>query len=311
MEEVLRRLLPIFLLMGIGFFAKWKKLFSDMFIEGLKTLIIGVALPAVLFDAFSTMTLEVSYLVLFGLIFIYCGLLYGIGSVLHKVFPKTFGMFYTKGYMTGFEFGMIGVGLFGAIWGMEQLPVIMLIGFGHELFIWFFYVPLIARSEEKSFSLTKTIGQFLKTPTIIAIVLGVAANLTGIRPLMNEHVIGQSLLAVITFLKPLTSPLILIVIGYTMVFQRTHLRKAVTYILSRFVLVMGLGTLVLFAIIRLIPDLDALFIQAFYAFILLPAPYILPLYIQKQEEVDFFTQLLVYSTAVSFIGYGILVGVSV
>jgi hypothetical protein len=68
--------------------------------------------------------------------------------------------------------------------------------------------------------------------------------------------------------------------------------------------------MVLFTIIRLIPDLDELFIQAFYAFILLPAPYILPLYIQKREEVDFFTQLLVYSTVTSFVGYGILVGLS-
>lgn len=140
MLELLRKLLPILLLLLIGFFAKKKKLFSDTFIEGLKVLIINIALPAVLFDAFSTMTLQVSYLLLFVLIFIYCIMLYGLGYGLHKFLPKLFGRFYTKGYMTGFEFGMIGVGLFGAIWGMDQLPIIMLIGFGHELFIWFFYV---------------------------------------------------------------------------------------------------------------------------------------------------------------------------
>ena len=119
-EELLIRLLPIFLLLVIGFILKLTKLFSDSFIKGLKDLIIKIALPAVLFDAFSTMTLQVSYILLFALIFIYCCLLYGIGVGLHKFFPRVFSRFFTKGYMTGFEFGMIGVGLFGAIWGIDK-----------------------------------------------------------------------------------------------------------------------------------------------------------------------------------------------
>jgi hypothetical protein len=212
--------------------------------------------------------------------------------------------------MTGFEFGMIGVGLFGALWGMDKLPVIMLIGFGHELFIWFFYVLLISKNTNKSLGMKGTIVHFFNTPTIIAIVLGIIFNLSGIRQLMDETIIGQSLLAVIEFLKPLTSPLILIVIGYTMVFRRTNFRETAVYILSRMVLVLGLGTVVLFAITHYIHNLDPLFTTAFYAFILLPAPYILPLYIRDEEETTFFTQLILYSTIVSFVGYGILVALS-
>ncbi len=311
MEELLRRLLPIFLLMAIGFIAKKKKLFSDSFIEGVKVLIIKIALPAVLFDAFSTMKLQASYLLLFVIMFLYCCFLYLVGHVLHILMPKMFPMFYTNGYMTGFEFGMIGVGLFGAIWGVKQLPVIMLIGFGHELFIWFFYVPLISKSSNQSFHLGNTMKQFLVTPTIIAIVLGVSVNLLGARSLMNDNVFLQSILTVIEFLKPLTSPLILIVIGYTMVFQSANLRTTLVYLITRAVIVLGLGVLVLFFVTKIIPDLDPLFTQAFFAFILLPAPYILPLYIKEQKEADFFTQLLVYSTVVTFAGYGVLVSLFV
>lgn len=310
MQELIRRLLPVFILLGIGFFAKQKKILSDAFINELKILIIKIALPAVLFDAFSSMTLQVSYLLLFTIVFVYCCILYGIGYGLHRMFPNTFKRFYTKGYMTGFEFGMIGVGLFGAIWGMDKLQVIMLIAFGHELFIWFFYVLLISKSKEKSFSLKETITHFIKTPTIIAIILGVIANLLGIRHWMDGNIFGQSIMVVVEFLKPLTSPLILIVIGYTMVFRRTHLRETAVYIITRIILVLGIGTLALFAIKYLIHDLDPLFTTAFYAFILLPAPYILPLYIREEEEVTFFTQLLVYSTAVSFVAYGILLVLS-
>ena len=310
MDELIRRLLPVFFLLAIGFIAKQRKMFQESFIEGLKTLIIKIALPAVLFDAFSKMTLQVSYLLLFVLVFLYCSFLYLAGHLLHKLLPKIYGRTYTAGYLTGFEFGMIGVGLFGAIWGMDKLPVIMLVGFGHELFIWFFYVPLISMKGNNRFSIVDIMWQFLKTPTIIAIILGILTNLSGTYPKIQETSIGGSVLAMIEFLKPLTSPLILIVIGYTMIFQRRNLHEMTIYVISRLSLVLGLGTLVLFAVRSLIPDLDPLFYQAFYAFILLPAPYILPLYIQEQKETAFFTQLLVYSTVVSFIGYGILVWVS-
>lgn len=310
MDELIRRLLPVFFLLTIGFVAKEKELFKETIIDGLKTLIINIALPAVLFDAFSKAELQFSYIFLFLMVFIFCSLLYLIGHILHKYFPETFTRNYTAGYFTGFEFGMIGVGLFGAIWGMDKLPVIMLIGFGHELFIWFFYVPLISIKKNKRFSLSETLQQFLNSPIIIAIILGFLVNLSGIYPIIEGTSIGVSFLATIEFLKPLTSPLILIVIGYTMVFQKRNLREMMLYILTRFPLVLGLGTIVLFEIRSLIPDLDSLFTQAFYAFILLPPPYILPLYIQEKKETIFFTQLLLYSTIVSFIGYGILVGLS-
>lgn len=310
MDELLRRLLPIFFLLAIGFISKQKKIFKDTFIEELKKLILLIALPAVLFDAFAKMTLQVSYILLFILVFFYCCLLYLSGNLLHKLFPKIYSRVYTAGYLTGFEFGMIGVGLFGAIWGMDKLPIIMLIGFGHELFIWFFYVPLVSIKKNQRFNLIDTLLQFLKTPTIIAIILGIVVNLIGIYPKIEASSIGGSLLAVIEFLKPLTSPLILIVIGYTMIFRRGNFREMATYIFTRLSLVMGLGALLLLAIRFLIPGLDPIFNQAFFAFILLPAPFILPLYIQDQKEGAFFTQLLVYSTAVSFIGYAILVGLS-
>lgn len=306
----MRKLLPIFILLLIGFLLNKTKLLADNVIDGLKNIIIKVALPAVLFDAFASMTLQVSYLLIFIVMFVFCILLYGIGGILNRYLPNTFRYYYTKGYMTGFEFGMIGVGLFGAIWGIDKLPVIMLVGFGHELFIWFFYVPLISMRENKEFHIAKTLYAFIKTPTIIAIVLGVIVNTLGIYHKIGDTLIGGSIYTTIGFLKPLTSPLILIVIGYSMILKGGRLFEMIRYVITRWVLVLGFGTLIFFMLSHLVPDLDPLFPQAFYAFILLPPPYILPLFIKNQEESSFFTQLLLYSTVLSFVGYIILVGIS-
>lgn len=310
MNELLIRILPVFLLLFIGFIMKKIQLLSESAVEGIKTIIVTIALPVVLFDAFSTMYLQISYFFLFLIIIVYCGILYLCGLLLHQMFPRIFTHTNTKGFMTGFEFGMIGVGLFGALWGNDKLPIILLIGFGHELFIWFFYAPLISMGKQEKLALSKIILQFIKTPTIIAIVLGFLINVSGLHSVIGSTILGGGIYATIDFLTPLTSPLILIVIGFSMQFKGGNMKKMAFYILVRFLLVMSLGVVVLHVIQSFIPGLDPLFSQAYYAFILLPAPYILPLYITDKREATYFTQLLVYSTALTFIGYCILLAIN-
>ncbi len=311
MTELLQRLLPILLLICIGIIGRETKLLDKNIVHGLKNIIVKIALPAILFTSFGQMSLEVSYLLLFLLIFIYCVVLYVIGELLQKWLPKVFSKSYTGGYFTGFEFGMIGVGLFGAIWGMDKLPIIMLIGFGHELFIWFVYVPLISLKGETKFKLKETIKDFLKTPTILGIILGVVFNVFGLYELVGETLIGASIYTTLDFLMPLTSPLILLVIGYSMSFKHLDIKEAFVYILSRWLIVLGIGIPLLLLLLKLIPSVDPLFVQAFFAFILLPAPYILPLFIEDGRESEFFSQLLVYSTVTSFIAYIILLWISI
>jgi predicted permease len=310
MSLLLKKLLPVLFMILIGIVSRKRGLFSDSVMNGIKTIILKMALPAVLFTAFAKAKLEASYLILFILVFLFCALLYGLGEALHRLAPRTFGRRFSSGYFTGFEFGMLGVGLFSAIWGIENLSVIMLIGFGHELFIWFVYVPLISSKGSKDFVFLDTLRQFIKTPTILAISLGILFNLLGVYDAFGKTVLGFSLYATLDLLMPLTSPLILIIIGYSMTFKALPLPELTAYIGTRLLATLGLGSLVLLLILRLLPQLDPLFAKAFYAFALLPAPYILPLFIEDKHEAEYFSQLLVYSTLVCFTGYTILLGLT-
>lgn len=309
MTELLEKLLPVLMLLSVGMFVRRFKWLSEEVIEGLKTIVVKIALPVILFSSFATVSLEASYLILFLLIFLFCSLLYGAGELLNRLVPGLFPKKFTGGYMTGFEFGMIGVGLFGAIWGMDKLPIIMLIGFGHELFIWFVYVPLISGKGDQKFELVATVIEFIKTPTIIGIGLGVVFNVFGLYEVVGQNLLGSSVYRTIDFLKPLTTPLILIVIGYAMSFGKVNVKDTLVYIVARWVLVLGIGIPLLFLIKNLVSPLDPIFEVAYFAFILLPAPYILPLFIED-DEYEFFSQLLVYSTMTSFVGYVILVALT-
>jgi predicted permease len=150
----------------------------------------------------------------------------------------------------------------------------------------------------------------MRTPTIIAIIFGVLFNVSGLYGFLGSTIMGKSLYEAVEFLIPMTSPLILLVIGYSLSFKRLDIKSAVVYILSRWVVVLGIGIPLVMFIEMVIDGLDPLFSTAFFAFILLPAPYILPLFIKDKKESQFFSQMLVYSTITSFIGYIILMGLT-
>ncbi len=306
MMQLIERLFPIVLLIGIGVFSRKKNLFNENLIEGLKTIIVKIALPAVLFGAFATAKLQMGYLWIFIFVFFLCSLLYGIGEFLNRKLSTLFPERFTAGFFTGFEFGMIGVGLYSAIWGVEQLPTIMLIGFGHEIFIWFVYVPLLENKGINTFDLKKTMVAFLKTPTIIAIFIGVVFNLTNIYVPFGNTLFGAGVYATISMITPLTSPLILIVIGYSMTFRSMGSKKVLAYVGGRTFLVGIFGALTLYLSLVVSGITEPMFVISFIAFLLLPPPYILPLYISDQREAEFFSQMLVYGTLVSFVGYIIL-----
>ena len=133
MQELIKRLIPLFLILFLGSMAGRKSLLRQDFIDQLKLLVVKLFLPATLFQAFLSARLSLNYLILFGSVFAFCVLLYILGRILKKtgLIPRN----YSPEFLTGFEFGMVGIALFSGIFGAAALPVISLIGLGHEFFI--------------------------------------------------------------------------------------------------------------------------------------------------------------------------------
>ncbi len=308
MEEMIVSLLPVFMILVVGVLIRHLKLVSEEVIHGLKTLIIRIALPGVLFMAFAQSEMGLDNLIFFVLVFVYCVALYGIGGLLHRTMPKLFPDRYTNGYFTGFEFGMIGIGLFTAIWGMDKLPIIAVIAFGHEIFIWFVYVPVLEIRKTGHVSVKKVLSDFIKTPTIIGILLGIVVNLTNMYEVILSVTVGKALINGLTMMGNIIAPLILFVIGYAMTFKKVPVKKSLTLLLSRWVVVLALGWALITLVKVFIPGTTDFMVKAFYAFILLPPPFILPLFIKDdyQEEITFFSELLIYYTVLSFAAYVVL-----
>lgn len=274
---------PIVLLILAGAVIRRLRLLDDHGVSQIKGLIVNVALPAVLFVAFLTLEFERRYLGIFVLMPILLFLLLGLGYILGRLpgwrRPAPF-------LMTGFEFGMLGISLFGTAYGMTNLGVISVVGLPHELFIWFVFVSLMRIRFGGAGSLVETVKSFLTSPVIVAILAGTVLNLVGLSDWVTTAVVPASVVGALEMLGVVVGPLILLVIGYGTRISRSAVVSTAPLVLVRYAVVLLLGLTVVPAVVEGVLGLAPVFTHATFTFLILPPPFIVPLYIPEGDTED-------------------------
>lgn len=300
-SDVLVKVVPIVLIIALGNVIRSKRILSAAAVDEIKGLVVNVALPAVIFVAFLDMDLETSYLGLFALILAVCLFLYGYGIVLRRV--TSVDHEYYPFLMTGFEFGMVGITLFGTAYGLDNVGYIAIVDLSHELFIWFVFVTLLVAKRDGVSSFGGTVKSFIKSPVIIAIVAGLTLNLLGLAEWFHEYPITAAIDETLGFLGDLLIPTILIIIGYGMGLSVRGIRDAMGVVLSRLLLLIPLALLVNVFLVRRLLDLDPAFEAAVFTFFVLPPPYIVPLFMKPgiEDEKTYVNNVLSVYTVFSLV----------
>jgi len=280
--DIFVKLVPIFLLIGLGAWISNIRLFKPETIDEFKKLIINISLPAILFFAFLNIDLKVSYIFIFILIFFLCCALYFLGFLIKKILKIQSE--YVPFLTTGFEFGMMGAVFFGAAFGMENIAYIGLIGLGHEFFIWFVYVTLLKRKVEGKSNFSETLKNFITSPVIIAIILGLLFNILNLKKLLEDFILTKAIFQSLEYLTGLTVPLILITIGFNIKIELKLFKKGIPLILSRMLLVLIFIILIDFFIFNKLFHFESIFSAALFTFLILPPPFILPLFVKKKDK---------------------------
>ncbi len=281
--NVVARILPIILIIGLGNLIRSRRLLSEQATDELRGLVVNIALPAVLFIAFLEMELTASYLGLFAVIAAVCILMLLLGYLLRRALSITHE--YYPFLITGFEFGMVGITLFGTAYGMTNVGFIAIVDLSHELFIWFVLATLLAARRDGVNSAGKTLRGFVTSPLIIAIVLALTLNLTGLVDSFRQVALGQAIVQTLDFLGGLLIPLILILIGYGMRLSWNAVRETIGVVILRLAILIPMGLAINLFVVRRWLGLDPAFESAIFTFFILPPPYIIPLFI-KQEDRD-------------------------
>lgn len=304
--DVAARLLPIIIILGLGNLIRTRTLLSPATIEELKGLVVTIALPAVLFGTFLDMELDPAYLTIFGIVLLICVAMYGAGLALRKSVGQ--GHEYYPFLMTGFEFGMVGIPLFGAAYGLDAIGAIAIVDLSHELFIWFVFVTLLTVKRDGGGSIAATLRGFAASPLIIAIVSALTLNLLGLGETITANPVSQALLRTLELLGGMLIPVILIIVGYGMQLSARGLTDALRVVIPRFVILVPMALVLNRVLAGAMPGFTPAFEAALFTFLILPPPYVVPLFMprdQPDERVFVNNVLSVYtlSTLLVFVAY--------
>jgi predicted permease len=309
MIELFSRFIPLLLIIGLGAVLRHFAVLNDTSIAGIKKLIINVGLPSVFFVSFTSMEIAATDVLVYLTVFVFCLLLFAAGALAKRIGILPYPL--SEFYMTGFEFGMVGVALFGSIFGLENMPAILLFGLGHEFFIWFVYAPLLNSQNHGTVDLMGILKSFIRSPIIISILTALILNLSGAFEAVSDFRIVGGVMATFSQLSSLVAPLILITIGYGLHFTEADWGAGLRLIGIRLVIVAILA-LPFFLVLQAIGvALEGIMLAALVTFLILPPPYIIPVFMGERferERITYNNSLLLY-TLVSILLFMIAVAI--
>ena len=297
MLETLLPVLPVLLLFVIGFFLQKISFFSAGSITEMKKLVSNLALPALLFQAFSSIEVEPKHLFLVVLVFLTCAVMVVLGKVFAKPFKVNSPYFALM--MGGFEMGMLGYALFLGLYGQEHLGKIALVDLGQVVFVFFVLMALLIKERGDITHPRVLLKQFISSPVIIAIIIGLAVSF--LKPHVNSTPLLATFGELIDMLSRLTVPLIAITIGYGIHFQKAGLKESLKTILVRKVISIGLLLLLNELIVDRVLGMHPMYRYAMMVMFLTPPPFVISIFMKQDDKrnMDYVANTLSLDTIVS------------
>jgi hypothetical protein len=144
-------------------------------------------------------------------------------------------------------------------------------------------------------------GAFFRSPVILAILAGLAGNVLGVRDFLYTGPVTGALMETLGFLSALTVPLILIIVGYGIQLDRAGIRAALPVIGVRLAVLIPVGAVLILGVVRGLLGLGRPFEAALFTLLILPPPFIIPLYMPDggEDERRYVNNVLTLYTVVS------------
>ena len=303
--SLLQVILPVIIMLIIGMICREKDLISLDGIEGLQALVMNFTLPISLFYTFYRAGIEADT-VIFPITFfaVTAGGIF-VGRILCKLIKEQ--DVYFPFTMTGYEAGMLGYALFGILLGNDKITQFALMDIGHVLAIFTVYVAMVKSVGGTHQTAGEAIKGILSTPVLIGIVTGVIFSIIGLGGWIENSSAGPVIGGVCEFIAAPTSAVILVVIGYRMHFIGIEWKKISKVIIMRLIqqVIMALAVFSLFHVLGGIFAEKLTLISA-VIMIILPPPFVLPLYINETEKKEFYSSAISVYTMLSIVGFMLL-----
>jgi len=296
--SILKIVLPLLISLGIGFYTRRRSILSPEAIEGMKTFVMKFALPAMLFGLFFTAEYSVSILLFAATMFTLGFVGLGLGFLLAKPLEKRSPML--KFMTAGWEVGMLGYALYALLFGTENLRYMALMDFGQVLFVFSgFIAALNARTGRP---MKESLQSLLLNPVPWAMVSGAVLAILGVSRALEPSGITGLITTVCNFISAPLSCIIFVVVGYGIEFSKKNLGTAAISALMRTLVCGALCVVALLFIGAFVPLSDPMR-WAIIIIFLTPAPFILTMYANNEQERADVSMSLSLQTMVSVLAF--------
>ena len=274
--SVISTALPVFLALFIGMLCRSKNFLTRDGVDTLKKVVINLTLPFVLFNSFATAEYTLSSLILPIIIFLVCCIMLVLGFLWVKVSKLQSRL--APFLASGFEAGMLGFSLFALLFPGESASKFAMLVLGQEIFVFTLYKMLLTgKTSPKAI-----LNDFITSPTLIAVVLGLIVGATGLYDVFRGWGVSTILESVTSFISAPTGTIILFAVGYDLVIREIPWKKTGGLIAMRLVIAgVMLGLLVLLN--RTVLG-GMIFEGALVMLFILPSPYVIPIFSDEPSE---------------------------
>lgn len=274
--SILETALPVFLALGLGMLCRRTGFLSREAVDALKKVVINLTLPAVLVGAFATARYSASTIVLPVLVYLLCCLALGLGFVLTKLFRIQGRL--APFIASGFEAGMLGYALFALLFPHISVSQFAILDLGQTLFVFTLFKILLSGKTD-----LRDIGEdMLRTPILWAVLVGVLIGATGLFGVMEKAGVSGVLTSITDFISAPTGMIILLTVGYDLVPKEIPWKQIAGLIAMRLVIMAVI--LVVAVMINQTLLNEAMMEWAMVLMVILPPPYVIPVFADEPAE---------------------------
>ena len=277
--KVLEIILPIFVTIFLGVFARKKQIVTEEACQGLQQFVIKFCLPCVLFNSCFTASFGMESVTAMALVMP----LIVLSSVcFFKFGKKRFTQHNVPLLFSAQEIGMLGIPLFMTLFGTAQAYRMGVLDMAQSVTV----IPVIAllsADTGKNPSAGYVVKKVFQSPLLLMSLLGLVLNLTGARELLNEIGIGGIIAETTGFIAQPISAAILFCVGYNFSLGKGN-RKDVFGICFLHFAVFAIACAIMQGIACFVPAVDAETRWSLLLYCALPGSYLAASLGKTKEE---------------------------
>lgn len=281
--EVLEIVLPVLAMIILGILCRKWKLLDQSGVNNMKTLVTNIMLPVAIFHALATAEYSGKIGILVLIMFVMLLISFGAGFWMKRFMDEPYKK-YLPFLICIYEGGMMAYPLYTSLCGSENLSQIAVLDIAGLLFGFSVYMGMLGQTENgEKINAKSLFYSALRTPAFIGTVLGIIVGLTRMITRLLDSPFGNCYLSVENILTTAITPIILIVVGYSMELAPELISPCLKTILLRVLLqaVMIAGVLM---VVKYLAGGSRLLNLAVITYMSSPATFSMQTFLRKKES---------------------------